>query len=186
MTSTLTRLCAAAALIATFSAPAAAQQIGPSVSSDLDKDGLPELFHLADLDDDSIVELVITRPGKPQIVARDIAWRGGIGQQPELSLAENGSVRLTSGNDSIGRGRWHLTLTIAYRRGAYRVAGYTYDWYDTLELADNGICDLNLLSGKGIRQIDGGRQHPIRTSLSALPVTEWTDSIPVPPECSQN
>lgn len=186
MTSTVPRICMAITLLLSLSAPGSAQQIGPDVASDLDGDGAKEQFRLVDLDDDFIVDLLVQRPGGEQIVARDIAWIGGVGQEPALSLAPNGSVLLASMNESVGRIRWRLTLTIAYRRGAYRVAGYTYDWYDTLETGNNGICDLNLLNGKGTLQIDGGPVRSIRTTLKALPITEWADDVPVPPECNSS
>ena len=185
MTSTLTHICAGLALLFTLAAPVGAQQVGPTVASDLDSDGAKEQFRLADSQNDGIVDLLIDRPGRTQIVARDVAWIGGIGQQPELSLAPNGSVLLTSMNEAVGRSRWRLTLTIAYRRGAYRVAGYTYSWYDTIDIADNGTCDLNLLNGKGTLQIDGGPLRLIRTGLKARAITDWSDDIPLPRACER-
>ena len=116
------------------------------------------------------------------VYAEDIAWLGGIGQQPELALSANGSVLLTSMNDSVGRNRWHMTLTIAYRKQAYRVAGFTYDWYDTIDLNDYGLCDLNLLNGRGYVEKGGARQN-VHSNQSALPVTQWTDAIPIPDAC---
>jgi len=185
MTSALTRICTGLAVFLAFVSASLGQGVGTTVASDLDGDGATEQFRLADIDNDGIADLLIDRPGRAQIVARDVAWIGGIGQQPDLSLAPNGSVRLTSKNDAVGRNRWRLTLTIAYRGKAYRVAGYTYEWYDTLEVSDNGSCDLNLLNGKGTLQIDGGPVRLIRTGLKALPVTDWTDDIPVPQVCGR-
>lgn len=185
MTSTLTRFCAGLAVFLASTSASLGQGVGPAVASDLDGDGAHEQFRLADFQNDGIADLLIDRPGRAQIVAGDVAWIGGIGQQPELSLAPNGSVRLTSMNDAVGRSRWRLTLTIAYRRGAYRVAGYTYEWYDTIEIADNGTCDLNLLNGKGTLQIDGGPLRPIRTGMKARAITDWSDDIPIPRACGR-
>jgi len=158
-----------------------ANQIGGFVQSDLNKDGLVERFYLLD-SGNGTVNLLIENTGGGVIFAGDIAWIGGIGQQPELSLAANGSVKLVSMNEAIGRNRWHKTLTIAFRDGTYRVAGMTYDWYDTLELSDNGECDLNLLNGKGFLTRDGNKSA-VRTKLTALPVTAWKDGMPLPPAC---
>lgn len=172
---------AAAILIAT---PVLAEYGDTRVQSDLNKNGTMETYEILDLEDDGIVDLYISEPGQNTVIARDIAWKGGIGQQPYLTLNPAGSVQLVSLNEAIGRNRWHLVLTIAYRRGAYRVAGYTYDWYDTLNLENAGLCDLNLLSGSGhlTKGQDGARQL-IRASLPAMPVTEFKDTIPVPAEC---
>lgn len=161
--------------------PAFAQTIGPVVTSDLNGDGKPERFTL--VDSDGSVDLQIEAAGGRVVIAQDIAWLGGSGQEPELTLAPNGSVRLTSMNESVGRGRWHQTLTIAYRNGAYMVAGYTYDWYDTLDMNNNGNCDINLLNGKGNLIKNGSSAAPISSKMRALPVTDWKDDISPPPEC---
>jgi hypothetical protein len=154
-----------------------------SVASDLDGDGAAEGFALRD-NGDGAVDLVITT-GQGTITAPAIAWLGGIGQQPDLALAPNGSVLLSSRNDAIGRSRWTLTLTIAYRRGAYRVAGFTYGWYDTLDLPDNGLCDINLLNGRGTVAIDGGPARAIAAPFAAPEVTAWSDDFALPPDACQ-
>jgi hypothetical protein len=107
--------------------------------------------------------------------ARGVAWRGGMaGQQPELEIAENDSLRLVSQNESIGRDRWRQVLTIAFRDGRFVVAGFTHASRDTLDPDSAGECDVNLLTGRGIRD---GRKF--RTDLRALPVEDWTmDTLP--------
>ncbi len=162
--------------------PAAGQQIGPMVSSDLNGDGRVERFTLLDTGNGN-VDMQIENTGGGVIYAETVAWLGGIGQQPELQLAPNGSVRLISMNEAIGRNRWHQTLTIAFRKGAYRVAGFTYDWYDTLDLKDAGVCDLNLLTGRGTLRHGTGPDKPIRTDHPALPLTQWRDDTPIPSAC---
>lgn len=174
------RLALALTLIA---APAFAETVAGPVSSDLDGDGHAETFRITHDNNDGRADLVIEN-ANGTIKAADIAWIGGIGQRPELDVAPNGSVRVVSMNASIGRNRWYLTLTIAHRDGAYRVAGYTYSWYDTLNPDDNGLCDLNLLTGKGI--LDKGENGPkraVRTNVQPLPVTEWKDDHPIPDVC---
>lgn len=164
--------------------PAAAQQIGPVVQSDLNGDGRVERFYLLDTGDGT-VDLLIENTGGGVIFAENIAWLGGIGQQPELDVAANGSVRLTSMNEAIGRNRWSQTLTIAFRQGTYRVAGFTYAWRDTLDLDAWGSCDLNLLNGRGILEKAVGTKD-VRTSFPALPVTEWRETTPIPDACELN
>lgn len=180
MTSNFTAVLAAGALL--FSLAAEAQTVAGPVASDLNGDGRAERFTLIHTGDGS-ADLLIENTGHGTLRADDIAWIGGVGQQPSLGLAGNGSVLLQSKNDSIGRNRWNLTLTIAWRNGAYRVAGYTYGWYDTLNLDDQGVCDLNLLNGKGFVTDGDGNRRTVRTSLRARPVTEWTDAIAPPQVC---
>lgn len=149
--------------------------------SDLDGDGRAERFALVAMEDGA-ADLAI-EAGSARITVRDMVWAGGIGQRPELALAPNGSVRLSSMNEAIGRNRWRQTLTIAYRDGAYRVAGYTYDWYDTLNLEDRGSCDLNLLTGRGFLTVGEGPARDIRSDFGARPVTEWSFDAPGPEAC---
>ena len=166
----------------TLAGSAAAQQIGPAATSDLNRDGQVERFTLID-SGDGTAHLRIENTGGAMILAQDIAWLGGIGQQPELSLADNGSLLLTSMNEAIGRDRWHLTLTIAHRRGSYLIAGFTFAWYDTIEVDKNGICDLNLLTGRGYVSHNSAKRQPVSTSQPALPATEWKESISMPKAC---
>ena len=165
------------ALLAYLS-PALAQE---SVATDLDGDGRAEVFSLRDTGDGAVDLLIDGAP-----LAPGIAWTGGPGQVPELTLAPNGSVRLTSMNEAVGRDRWHLTLTLAYRDGAYRIAGLTWDWYDTLDPARAGGCDLNLLTGRGFVTRGAGKPEPARTALRAPRVETWTQDTPLPEICPQD
>ncbi len=113
--------------------------------------------------------------------AAGIVWRGAMfGQRPWLEVSENGSLKLISGNESMGRGRWRQTLTIAYRDNRFLVAGYTLDTWDTLDPKLTGSCDVNLLTGKAV--IDGTRTSV--KSMTALPVEEWNMDLQ-PDECHE-
>ncbi len=186
MTSRFTRLlltlCPAFCL-ALGAAPAAAQDVIDSTLSDLNGDGMAERFTLLHYRDAARADLIIEDTGTGRITARRVVWIGGAGQEPELDRAPNGSVRLISMNESIGRNRWRQTLTIAYRQGAYMVAGFTYDWYDTLDLGAAGRCDLNLLNGKGFLTEGQGPKRAIRHSEPPRPITTWTEDSPVPAIC---
>lgn len=174
----------AAALSLLIATAASAQVVAGPVASDLDGDGMAETFTLID-SGRSTVDLRIEASGAELLTARNIAWKGGVGQQPELDLAANGSVLLTSMNEAIGRDRWRMTLTIAYRAEAYRVAGFTFSWYDTLDNENNGVCDLNLLTGRGVLSRNGGPDRVIRTDWNAPPVTEWNMEIGPPEVCER-
>ncbi len=156
------------------------------ITSDIDGDGHAESFELIGADIDALddgADLLI-RSRATTIRARDIAWVGGLyGQLPMLARAPNGSILLTSMNASVGRDRWELTLTIAYRSGAYRIAGYTYHWRDTLNPDAFGSCDLNLLTGRGTLTTPNQKNKPVRTVLSAPRVEEWSAYAPLPAAC---
>lgn len=163
----------------------AAQDVLGVVTSDLDSSGGAEVFTLLDTGTGT-ADLQIDDTAMGTVFAADIAWVGGAGQVPSVALADNGSVQVTSMNDAVGRDRWALTLTIAYRDNAYRVAGYTYVWRDTLDLTNNGVCDVNLLTGRGEVSVDGGAKQQFAQSLPAMPVTDWTDmTIALPPDACQ-
>lgn len=113
---------------------------------------------------------------------RDIAVTG-IGEvDAQLKQTPDGSLQIISQNVAIGRLRWEQTLTIVYRSNQFFVGGYTYSFNDNLERdADGNVkmgdCDVNLLTGRGVR--DG---QPIRTSMKPIPVQDWTINT-TPPEC---
>jgi len=110
--------------------------------------------------------------------AKDIVWRGAMyGQEPWLEASEHGSLKLHSENSAIGRDRWEQILTIAYRGGAFVVAGYTFSYYDTLDPDAAGQCDVNLLTGSGVHN-----DKTFKTKLPAARVGDWTMDTQ-PPEC---
>jgi hypothetical protein len=95
---------------------------------------------------------------------------GIYGQEPSIKATDSGSILVTTHNDAIGRDRWRQVLTIAYRAGDFIVAGFTYEYYDTLDLERHGSCDLNLLSGKGVVNDKPVKVDPLRTTLK-----DWQD-----------
>ncbi|MCX2722430.1 hypothetical protein [Roseibium salinum] len=111
--------------------------------------------------------------------APEIVWRGSLsGQGPWLEATESGSLKIHSENSSVGRDRWEQVLTIAYRKGEFQVAGYTYTYYETLDPDHNGVCDVNLLTGKGTH-----KGKSFKTALPATVVGNWTMDTR-PPECA--
>ncbi len=106
------------------------------------------------------------------------AWKGAMwGTLPSLELNPKGSLLLKSGNDAIGRSRWSQTLTIVYRNGEFLVAGMTFDSRDTLEPKAVGHCDLNLLTGQGIRN-----GKTIKAASGQIKLADWSDDRR-PKEC---
>jgi hypothetical protein len=115
------------------------------------------------------------------IIAPDIAWVGGMaGQKPSLELRDNGSLVVVSQNETIGRDRWRLELTIAYRNGEMLVGGFTMATRDSVDPESGSLCDINLFTGRGFRN-----EEAITTALRASPVEQWNMDR-IPEECSQS
>jgi hypothetical protein len=104
---------------------------------------------------------------------------GTVGQEPELKALPNGSIQVITRNDAIGRDRWNQTLTLAYRNTDFIVAGFTYSYYDTLDTNNNGDCDLNVLTGKGIANVPDGKGGRKKVAVSIqpqfVPFKDWPD-----------
>ncbi|GAC1042534.1 hypothetical protein thsrh120_25380 [Rhizobium sp. No.120] len=94
------------------------------------------------------------------------------GQEPSIAALPNGSIAITSQNDSVGRDRWHQTLTLAYRNNGFVVAGYTYDARDTLEPDNSQSCDYNVLTGKVTK---GGKT--LKADSKTISIQDWQDDI---------
>jgi len=158
---------------------AAAQEFTTVLVADFTGDGINDRAEIVAMERGDDATLRLWKNGVFMLEAPAIAWVGGIGQEPELTVTPHGSLQVTSMNEAIGRNRWHETLTITYRRGTFLVAGYTYDWYDTLNLMDQGTCDMNFLSGKTFIDIGPDRTRIIRpTEMTTLPLTAWPREIP--------
>lgn len=155
-----------------------------SLTRDWSGDGLKERVVLAEVENpDSFptLDLFIYREDPEQFgfieIVRipDIAWQGRMwGTHATMEITDAGSIQITSGNEAIGRGRWHEILTIAYRDETFRLAGFYNDWYDTLELDDSGTCDLNLLNGEAEVIVNGGEMQKLSHSIPPLPLELWS------------
>jgi len=107
----------------------------------------------------------------PALVKKNAAWSGAMwGQLPSLETNAKGALLIKSANDSIGRDRWSQTLTVIYRDKQFIVAGLTRETRDTLDLKNHHSCDLNFLSGKGVR--DG---KPVALKTPAPKLADWSD-----------
>lgn len=87
------------------------------------------------------LEAVVTLPG--------VVYAGPMaGQMPTLAALSDTSFTLNSEQTGIGRNPWSQVITVAWRNGAFVVAGYAYNFYDRLDPAHFGSCDVNLLTGE--------------------------------------
>jgi hypothetical protein len=115
---------------------------------------------------------------KPALLKKNAAWSGSMwGSRPSLALSDKGSLLIKSSNEAIGRSRWSQTLTVVYRNKEFVVAGLTHESRDTLDLKAGGSCDLNFLSGKGIRN-----GKAVKLKSAAMRLADWSDEK-LPDEC---
>ncbi|MCK0126695.1 hypothetical protein MWU76_20055 [Gelidibacter sp. F2691] len=165
-------------------APVWADGFATQVTGDFNKDGIADHVAVVEFGGWGQADLLLKLgDGLETIWVQNIIWVGGIGQQPSLKITPHGSLQVIAHNSSIGRNRWEQTHTVAWRDGAMRVVGYTYRWYDTLNLEDSGSCDLNFLTGKGeVSKGQEGQTQVISVKTQAYLVEDWT--YDVVPECA--
>ena len=104
---------------------------------------------------------------KPDIRKDDLA-HGHV-----LQLGTNGKGSLTVQYGCGGCSNdYETTLTIVHRGGDFLVAGFSYHW----ETRDNGTgsCDINFLTGKGVRSQGLAKAKPIRARFSPVRLADWS------------
>lgn len=152
-----------------------AMRIFGTVGGDWDQDDLAEFAMLAAPASDGGVDATLfiyrsTMDGWSAVVVVDaIAWAGAFaGTTPFLRPGPADGFQIVSENMSVGRNRWRQAITVVHRDGAYIVAGYTYDAYDTLDPDAARSCDVNFLTGRaevdGVIRRAGSRDRPLRLS----------------------
>jgi hypothetical protein len=123
------------------------------LNADIDKDGTPDLLVIAEHpEDDGNLRLRLQASHTSMIVNDHLI--GAIARDEEdltsygVSIKQNaaGSVVVTATKD-WGTSMWSNDYTIAFRKGAYVVAGYDYEFSYREQ---HGKCSLNLLTGAAI------------------------------------
>ncbi|PWJ94754.1 hypothetical protein C8D77_1011440 [Mesorhizobium loti] len=98
--------------------------------------------------------------------------------EPELTMLPNGSIKFYLPAMEIGSERTDMTLTIAWRNGAFIVAGFAYDHYDYMEENAESACEYNVLTGKGTsseKQPDGSTKHKtVSVEGQTIAFKDWT------------
>ncbi len=110
---------------------------------------------------------------KKSLVFSGAMW----GQLPSLDVNGKGSLLIKSENEGVGRDRWSQVLTVVYRNKEFLIGGVAYSARDTLDPKSGGACDLNLLSGKGLRN-----GKPVEGKTAPIKLTDWSDEK-LPKEC---
>lgn len=104
---------------------------------------------------------------KPLVKAIDLVFKDAW-HLPSIKGTDNGSILIESGVDAGTRDHWKETLTLSFRDGGLLLSGYTYIWMDTFDPSNHTECDLNLLTGKGVRN-----GKAITFDVKASSIGEW-------------
>lgn len=113
-----------------------------------------------------------------KLTKKNIVWSGALaGTLPQLKTARSGVLLIYSENDAIGRNRWHQRLSVDYRDNDFQVTGYSYDERDTLDTKSGSSCDVNLLTGKGIKD-----KKSFKIESQKIKLSDWSDEK-APKEC---
>jgi len=109
---------------------------------------------------------------KPDIRKDDLAH----GHVMQLETNRKGSLVVHYGCGGCSND-YETTLTIVYRGCDFFVAGFSYNW-ETREGV--GGCDINFLTGKGVRSRDLAKARPIRARFTAVKLVDWSvDKQPI-------
>ncbi|CAN7673910.1 hypothetical protein [Mesorhizobium sp. LjNodule214] len=97
--------------------------------------------------------------------------------EPQLTALANGSIKFYLPAMPEGSERTNQTLTIAWREGAFIVAGFAYVHDDALKDNSKSRCDYNVLTGKGksSKQQPDGKTVRKKVSVegAVIPFAEW-------------
>lgn len=161
-----------------FSLSVKAETILSSLSFDWNLDGeLDKATLIQSKQFDDQADLVITLSygngdKSTTWVADSIAWYGvSPGTSVSLSLNIRGSIVISSGNSSIGRGRWTRDLVVAHRHNELVIAGFWFESIDTV-IGTRLVCDVNFLTGQGFRN-----QSTFNFSARFTKLESWDDKL---------
>lgn len=171
-------------LIAALTAASAhAQTADQSISDDsrgirldIDRDGKPD--HATLLRNPKTTELDLQiEPGawndNPLVSRRLAVSKTSIasGRILDFAVKRKHSLVITTGCGGCSNDV-STTLTIAYRGGAFVVAGYILTW-DTR--TGSGTCDVNFLAGRGTLSRDGGKPRALKGRFVPVKLEDWSD-----------
>ncbi|MEE9453633.1 MAG: hypothetical protein V3V13_04540 [Paracoccaceae bacterium] len=163
-------------------------QVLSVVTADWNKDGQKDRAVLVGNPEASMADLYIYL-GTPKGFelagfVSQFAMSGSMwGQLPSLALNEGGSLLVHSLNIGMGRNRWEQVVTIAYRDNDFVLAGFGFQYHDSIDPDDNGSCELNILTGRGVFSVNSGPEQTLdHLSIDVMPITAWNMDM-FPEEC---
>ena len=173
----------ALAVLLLTTCPVLAQEGPSTITADWNGDGWEDSANFTQMADADFVGMEIYLSDDQGNLSLAVstpyaAWSGQMyGTKPWFELNERGSLRIVSGNDAIGRGRWNQVVTVAYRDGQFNVIGITRSEWDTLAPDFGHACDLNLATRKGVVNGEAVR------APAFIPLPDWNFETSVPDQC---
>jgi len=176
---TLTALCFAAVLAAISNGAIAEEAASPAdryeAVLDIDGDGRMDRAVLVRHPRGAAADLLIYLGAGPE--ALDLSRKADLrkddlahGHVMQLETNRKGSLVVRYGCGGCSND-YETTLTIVYRSGYFFVAGFAYNW-ETREGV--GSCDINFLTGKGVRSRGLAKARPIRARFTAIKLVDWS------------
>ena len=177
--------------------PIESQKIITAVSGDWNGDGAIDLAMIVETEPTDPMDMHFFLKDKehnflrPAEVVREqifAEWNGydrpgyeNSDTEPDLTALPNGSIKLHLPAMPIGSERTNQTLIIAYRNGAFIVAGFAYDYEDYQQDNVARACDYDVLTGKGMsrkKQPDGTtEQKPVSVEGQVIAFKDWNPGI---------
>ena len=177
--------------------PIESQKIITAVSGDWNGDGAIDLAMIVETEPTDPMDMHFFLKDKehnflrPAEVVREqifAEWNGydrpgyeNSDTEPDLTALPNGSIKLHLPAMPIGSERTNQTLIIAYRTGAFIVAGFAYDYEDYQQDNVARACDYDVLTGKGMsrkKQSDGTtEQKPVSVEGQVIAFKDWNPGI---------
>ena len=177
--------------------PIESQKIITAVSGDWNGDGAIDLAMIVETEPTDPMDMHFFLKDKehnflrPAEVVREqifAEWNGydrpgyeNSDTEPDLTALPNGSIKLHLPAMPIGSERTNQTLIIAYRNGAFIVAGFAYDYEDYQQDNVARACDYDVLTGKGMsrkKQPDGTTERkPVLVEGQVIAFKDWNPGI---------
>ncbi|PVH28637.1 hypothetical protein [Pararhodobacter oceanensis] len=144
-----------------------------ALSGDWNGDGDPDAVLLVQSETPDSADLRVYlgtfRGLEPQFTTFSATYAGPWGgQTPGLVALTPTTFAITSEQTGIGRTPWTQRITIAYREDSFRVAGFTHQFYDRIDPAYHGSCDVNLLTGDYVLERNSGDPAQVRNDSGRL------------------
>ncbi|MFK0690734.1 hypothetical protein ACFX5Q_21395 [Mesorhizobium sp. IMUNJ 23033] len=177
----------------TMAEPIESQKIITAATGDFNRDGATDLVMIVETQPSDPMDVHFFLGDKehnylkPAGVVREQVygeWNGydrpgyeNSDTEPELTALPNGSIKFYLPAMPQGSERTNKTLTVAWREGAFIVAGFAYDHDDALKENSKSSCDYNVLTGKGksSKQQPDGKTVRKKVSVegAVIPFAEW-------------
>jgi hypothetical protein len=90
-----------------------------------------------------------------------------------LAVSAKGSLNVVSSNGFGNTFNTTETLTIVYRGGAFLVAGWAQDFYNSRD-EKSSHCSVNYLAGKAVKRVNDGKDVRLKGVFKATGLKDWT------------